>query len=57
MHLPFWDLGQRITATAAESRSFQFLMQRVIVVAQRVNAAYIVGAIPSSVDLDDLFYL
>jgi len=26
----FWDFGQCITATAAEQRSFQFLMQRAL---------------------------
>lgn len=53
----FRDLGQRIAATTAEPRSFQFLMQRVSVAVQRGNAACIVGTVPSSCDWDDVYYI
>jgi hypothetical protein len=53
----FRDLGHRIMVASAEPRSFAFLMQRVSVAVQRGNAACIVGAVPSSVGLDDVFYI
>jgi len=52
----FLDLGQLITTTTVEPRSFQFLVQRVSVAVQRGNAAFIVGAIPSLVVWDDFVH-
>ena len=42
---------------SAEPRSSQFLMQRLSVALQRGNAACVLGTVPSSHGLDDLFYL
>jgi hypothetical protein len=53
----FRDLGRRITTVTAEPRSFQFLMQRLSVSVQRGNAACILGTVPTSLGLDDIFYL
>jgi hypothetical protein len=53
----FGDLGRRIASVTAEPRSSQFLMQRLSVALQRGNAACILGTVPSSHGLDDLFYL
>jgi hypothetical protein len=53
----FRDLGRRIAATTTEPRSFQFLMQRLSVTVQRGNAACIVGTVPTSRGLDDIFYI
>jgi len=46
----FSGLGTALRATAAEPRSFRFLMQRVSVAVQRENTACFVGAVPPSVD-------
>jgi hypothetical protein len=51
------DLGRRISAVTAEPRSFQFLMQRLSVTVQRGNAACILGTVPTSRGLDELFYI
>ena len=53
----FQDLGRRIFANTAEPRSFQFLMQRLSVTVQRGNAACVLGTVPSSRGLDDIFYI
>ena len=53
----FGDLGRRIASVTAEPRSSQFLMQRLSVALQRGNAACVLGTVPSSHGLDDLFYL
>ena len=53
----FGDLGRRTASVTAEPRSSQFLMQRLSVALQRGNAACILGTVPSSHGLDDLFYL
>ena len=51
----FNELGRRIEATTAEPRSLQFLFQRLSVTVQRGNAACVIGTVPSSGGLDDLF--
>ena len=51
------DLGRRIAAVTAEPRSFQFLMQRLSVAVQRGNAACVLGTVPTSHGLDELFYI
>ena len=51
----FHDLGRRIMTASGEPRSFQFLLQRLSVTVQRGNAACVVGTVPSSHGLDDLF--
>jgi len=40
-----------------EPCSFEFLMQRVSVAIQRVNAACIFGTMLNALDLADIFYL
>ena len=51
------ELGARIMSVTKERRSFEFLMQRVSVAIQRGNAACILGTLPSTSELDDIFYL
>jgi hypothetical protein len=51
------DLGKRIAAVSAEPRSLQFMLQRLSVAVQRGNAACVVGTVPSSGLLDELYYL
>ena len=53
----FSDLGHRIAAVTNEPRSFQFLMQRLSVTVQRGNAACVLGTVPASCGLDELFYI
>ena len=53
----FRDLGHRIAAVTTEPRSFQFLMQRLSVTVQRGNAACVLGTVPASRGLDELFYI
>jgi len=53
----FRDLGHRIAAVTSEPRSFQFLMQRLSVTVQRGNAACVLGTVPASLGLDELFYI
>jgi hypothetical protein len=47
----------RIAAVTGESRSHQFLMQRLSVTVQRRNAAYVLGTAASNLGLDDICYL
>ena len=44
----FRDLGHRIAAVTTEPRSFQYLMQRLSVTVQRVNAASVLLMVPVS---------
>jgi hypothetical protein len=53
----FSDLGHRIASVTAEPQSKQFMMQRLSVALQRGNVACVLGTVPSSHGLDDLFYL
>ena len=53
----FCDLGHLIAAVTTEPRSFQFLMQRQSVTVQRGNAACVLGTVPASRGLDELFYI
>jgi len=53
----FCNLGHRITSVTTESRSFQFLMQWLCVAVQRGNAACVLGTVPASIGLDELFYI
>jgi hypothetical protein len=53
----FRDLGHRIASVTDEPRSFQFLMQRLSVTIQRGNAACVLGTVPTSRGLDDIFYI
>ena len=52
----FQSLGQRISVATGEPRSSQFLFQRLSVAIQRGNAACVVGTVPSSRGLEDIFY-
>jgi len=51
------DLGRRIEVVTKERRATEFLMQRVSVALHRGNAACILGTLPNSADLDEIFYL
>jgi len=53
----FCNLGHWITSVTTESRSFQFLMQRLCVAVQRGNAACVLETVPASIGLDELFYI
>jgi hypothetical protein len=53
----FRDLGHRIAAVTSEPRSYQFLMQRLSVAVQRGNVACVLGTLPTSYGLDEIFYL
>jgi len=53
----FCNLGYRITSVTTEPRSFQFLIQRLSVAVQRGNAACVLGTVPASIALDELFYI
>ena len=51
------DLGSRIISTTKDQRAMDFLYQRVSVAVQRGNAACVLGTLPSSSNLDDVFYI
>lgn len=51
------DVGRRIATVTGESRSTQFLLQRLSVAIQRGNAICVLGTAPSDACLDELFYL
>ena len=53
----FPKLGQRISVATGEPRSSQFLFQRLSVAIQRGNAACVVGTLPGSRGLEDIFYI
>ena len=51
------DIGGRIADTTGEKRSTSFLFQSIGIAIQRGNAASIAGTVPSSKQLDELYYL
>ena len=51
------DLPARIVMVTKEMRSFQFLLQRLSVAVQRGNAACVLGTVPTSDALEELFYI
>ena len=53
----FQNLGQRISVATGEPQSSQFLFQRLSVAIQRGNAACVVGTVPGSRGLEDIFYI
>jgi len=53
----FRNLGHRITSVTTEPRSFLFLVQRLSVAVQCGNAACVLGTVPASIGLDELFYI
>lgn len=53
----FRDIGNRIATATSEQRSHQFLMQRLSVAIQRGNAACVLGTVPATLGLDELFYI
>ena len=53
----FQNLAQRISVATGEPRSSQFLFQRLSVAIQRGNAACVVGTLPDSRGLEDIFYI
>jgi len=57
-HRPKTYLFQKsyhISAVTLEQRSFGYLMQRLSVAIQRGNAVCVIGTVPSSTNLDELF--
>ena len=53
----FRDIGHRIADVTAEPRSLQFLLQRLSVAVQRGNAACVMGTVPTTRGLDEIYYL
>lgn len=53
----FHDIGRRMVAVTAEPRSLQYFLQRLSVTVQRGNAACVLGTVPSSRGLHQLFYV
>ena len=51
------EIGSRIADTTGEKRSTSFLFQSISIAVQRGNAASIAGTVPSSRQLDELYYL
>ena len=52
----FCNLGNRIAAVSSEPRSSKFLLQRLSVAMQRGNASRVLGTVPATKKLDNLFY-
>jgi hypothetical protein len=50
-------LGHKISAITGEPKSSAYLIQRISIAVQRGNAASVLGSIPSSSKLDEVFYL
>ena len=53
----FRNIGNRIATVTNEPRSYQFLMQRLSVAIQRGNSACVLGTVPATLGLDELFYV
>jgi len=53
----FRNLGFRITSVTTEPRSFQFLLQRLSVAVLHGNVACVLGTVPASIGLDELFFI
>ena len=51
------EIGSRIADTTGEKRSTSYLFQSIGIAIQRGNAASIAGTVPSSKQLDELYYL
>ena len=51
------EVGKQIAAESGESRSTIFLMQSIGIAIQRGNAASVVGTVPKSKLLDEVYYL
>ena len=51
------EIGSRIADSTGEKRSKSFLFQSIGIAIQRGNAASIAGTVPSSKQLDELYYL
>jgi hypothetical protein len=49
------DLGRRLSAVSVEPTSFLFFVQRLSVTVQRGNAACMLGTVPTSRGLDELY--
>jgi hypothetical protein len=50
-------IGKKIFASTDEPKSTSYLIQRISLAVQRGNAVSIIGTIPSSRSLDEVFYL
>lgn len=51
------DLGRLLISTSGDPRSKSFLTQRIGIEIQRGNAASILGTVPNSESLGEIFYL
>ena len=51
------EIGSRIAGSIGEKRSTSYLFQSIGIAIQRGNAASIAGTVPSSKQLDELYYL
>ena len=50
-------LGKKIAERTGELRSSDFLRQRISIEIQRFNAVSVLGTLPSSRELEEIFYL
>src|SRR6202042_1467007 len=51
------QVGRRIKHSTGESRATSYLIQRISLAIQRGNAASILGAIPQTRGLEEIFYI
>lgn len=53
----FYSVGKRLEKVTGDPRSIQFLYQRISLAIQQNNAACVMGTIPDTVQMDEIFYL
>lgn len=51
------DLGNKIRQTSGQPKSKLFLKQRISIAVQRGNAACVMGTFPSSMSMDEIYYI
>lgn len=51
------DLGILLTSVSGDMRSREFLKQRISIAIQKSNAACVMGTIPSSSNMEEIFYI
>ena len=51
------EIGQKLCDITGDKRSTFYLFQRISMAIQRGNAASVLGTVPSSSNLEEIFYL
>ena len=51
------NIGSNLNLKSGDSRSKHYLYQRISLAVQRGNAASIMGSLPSSIPMEEIFYL